>query len=80
MHSVKIHDTGERKIELDFQASLNKLFYTPHIIIMLINTIYKFDIYVLIEINPRDIMNLVIIIWLQNRATQLLKVCRKLVK
>ena len=64
MHSVKIHDTGERKIELDFQAALNKLFYTSHIIIMLINTIYKFDIYVLIEINPRDIMNLVIIIWL----------------
>ena len=64
MHSVKIHDTGERKIELDFQASLNKLFYTSHIIIMLINTIYKFDIYVLIEIDPRDILNLVIIIWL----------------
>ena len=64
MHSVKIHDTGERKIELDFQAPLKKLFYTSHIIIMLINTIYKFDIYVLIEINPRDILNLVIIIWL----------------
>lgn len=30
---------------------------------MLINTIYKFDFYVLIEIDPRDIMNLVIIIW-----------------
>ena len=31
---------------------------------MLINTIYKFDFYVLIEIDPRDIMNLVIKIWL----------------
>ena len=64
MHSVKIHDTGERKTELDFQAPFKKLFYTSHIIIMLINTIYKFDIYVLIEIDPRDMMNLVIIIWL----------------
>ena len=64
MHSVKIHDTGERKIELDFQPPLNKLSYTSHIIIMPINTIYKFDIYVLIEIDPRNIMNLGIIIWL----------------
>ena len=37
--------------------------YSTHLIIMLINTIYKFDFYVLIEIDPRDIMNLVIIIW-----------------
>lgn len=60
MHSVKIHDTGERKIELDFEEPLS---YSTHLIIMLINTIYKFDFYVLIEIDPRDIMNLVIIIW-----------------
>ena len=54
---------GKGKLNLIFKRHLNKLFYTSYLI-MLINTIYKFDIYVLIEINPRDIMNLVIIIWL----------------
>ena len=54
---------GKGKLNLIFKRHLNKLFYTSHIIIMLINTIYKFDIYVLIEIDPRDIMNLVIITW-----------------